>query len=192
MRCYQSGGSRPLQEPQTVSAIEAFDELYRRHSPKAYGYLKSRTASSEEAQDLLQAGFLKLHRSRHLFDSSQAFLPWFWCILRSVLTDSQRKEKRNPAKPAKTLEESQDVLEAIPAPVAFETTIASLKDFDALNPIVTALKPDQRHLLELRASQGKSFEEIAQELQITPTTARQRMSRLLKHLKTSLKRGPKP
>ena len=46
---------------------EAFKELYSRHSGKVLGYLRSRTSSEQDAVDLFQEVFVKIHKSKHLY-----------------------------------------------------------------------------------------------------------------------------
>jgi len=180
--------------------IAAFDELYRRHAPKAYGYLRPRTASRQQADDVLQASFLKLHQSRHQFDPSQPFLPWFWTILRSVHADSLRRDQRNPAKANASEDDARAQGESLPAEpsAASPSELASAQEWTSGSAsatpgaeILSGLSPDQRRLIELRTTQELSFEEIGTELSITPATARQRFSRLIKTLRTRLSKGAK-
>jgi len=158
----------------------AFDELYRRHSPKVYGYLTVRTPSRQQADDLLQSCFLKLHQSRHHFDVSQKFLPWLWSILRSVRIDALRREQRNPAKANHSEEESRKGWEALPT----EPMNADDGEHALTENLLKGLPAAQRRLLELRTQRELSFDEIADELSITASTARQRFSRLVQSLKT--------
>jgi RNA polymerase sigma-70 factor (ECF subfamily) len=164
--------------------IAAFDELYRRHSPKAYGYLRPRLASRQQADDVLQASFLKLHQSRHQFDPGQPFLPWFWSILRSAHADALRRDQRNPAKANASEDHARAQWEEIPAPADMSgrnSTSGTISS--ATSEILERLSPEQRRLIELRTQRELSFEEIAGELSITPATARQRFSRLIKMLR---------
>ncbi len=176
MKRYQSG------------QISAFDELYRRHAPKAYGFLVARCASRTQADDLLQACFLKLHQSRHQFDAAQPFLPWFWSILRSVFTDSLRRENRNPAKANLSEDEARRAWEGVAIPSADRSAATRASE---LTELLGSLSAEQRRLMELRTERELSFEQIATELSITPATARQRFSRLIQRLKAQLKGGPR-
>ena len=169
MRMYQQGDAA------------AFDELYRRHAPKVYGYLYSRASSRQQADDLLQACFLKLHQSRHLYDSSREFLPWLWSILRSTFSDSLRSDLRNPARANSSEQSARDHWESIP--------MASDEQQSALSiaaELLEGLPEDQKQLIEMRTKQGLSFEEIASRLSISSAAARQRFSRLVQSLKGKL------
>ena len=188
-------------------SIAAFDELYRRHSPKAYGYIRPRLVSRQQADDVLQSCFLKLHQSRHQFDPAQPFLPWFWSVLRSVHADALRRDLRNPAKANASEDDARKKWESLPAEHSAASTseLASSSelapksasanrgpspdDSISASEILAGLSPDQRRLLELRTGRELSFEEIGAELSIAPATARQRFSRLVKSLKAKLSGG---
>ena len=74
---------------------EAFKALYSRHSGKIYGYLKSRVRSEQEVTDLFQEVFIKIHRSKHLYNRSLPVLPWLFSISHSVMIDGLRKTSKN-------------------------------------------------------------------------------------------------
>jgi len=57
---------------------EAFDSLYRRHSEKIYGFLRRRVWNDERAAELYQEVFLKMHRSKQLYNKSLPALPWMF------------------------------------------------------------------------------------------------------------------
>src|SRR5947209_1135453 len=66
---------------------KGFDELYRRHSAKVYGYLRKRVSDRARTDELFQAIFMKLHESRAKYDSAYLFSPWLFTVCRSVLID---------------------------------------------------------------------------------------------------------
>jgi len=162
MEMYQSGDA------------QAFDALYARHSGRVLGYLTSRLKDKQAAHEVLQASFLKLHRFRHQYHLADPFGPWFFALIRNTLTDSKRKENRNPSAP--WAEDPSSVLEALvaPAPVAPDTRSESL---------LANLDAPHREVLELRYSKDLSFEAIATRLGISAASARQRVSRAIRKLR---------
>src|SRR4051812_21551899 len=73
----------------------AFEELYRRHSGQVYAYLKRRVSSREEVDEIFQAAFFKVHRSRHKFDFKFPFAQWLYVITKTALLDHFRKQGRS-------------------------------------------------------------------------------------------------
>ena len=75
-------------------AEEAFASLYNRHSGKVFGYLKSRVRSEQDAKDLFQEVFIKIHKSKHLYNRTLPVLPWIFSVTHSVLIGGTRKADR--------------------------------------------------------------------------------------------------
>jgi len=73
---------------------KAFNELFSRFERRAYAYFRRRTSSEERAWDMYQELFLRLHRFRHTYDSSQLFSPWFFKIAHRVFIDDSRRAFR--------------------------------------------------------------------------------------------------
>lgn len=157
MERYQNGDS------------QAFDILYGRYSGKVYGYLRRRLGVQETTDDAYQVVFMKLHRSRSLYDPSLPFAPWIFMIARNVIIDVLRAAKRS-------LEDSSSVaIERAAAPEPIATPEIRLD----------GLPPTQREAVELRYLQEMPFEKIATKLGITETTARQWVSRGIRKLRKS-------
>src|SRR6266481_6073957 len=72
----------------------AFNRLYLRYSDRVYGFLRKRLRDPQAANDVFQASFLKLHRSRDQFNPSFMFAPWLFAVVRTVLLD-WHKDSRN-------------------------------------------------------------------------------------------------
>lgn len=158
---------------------EAFEALYSRHSGKILGYLRSRTRSEQEATDLFQEVFVKIHRSKHLYNTSLPVLPWIFSITHSILVDGQRKVTRR----RETFG------------VDFDEMATHRNDDPHVADIIPLLHelPTQRQTaLQMRYIEEKTFEEIAQRLKTSPVNIRQVISRSIKHLKNLVKEGEKP
>lgn len=153
----------------------AFEVLFERHSGKVLGFLSKRLIKKREAEDLLQEVFFKLHRSKHLYNSTLPFLPWLFSITRSVLLDFAKK---------KNLEELVDVNEFDKIHSNSDNSEFEL-DLDGL---VSTLPTAQNEALGLRFYDEKTFEEIAERLSTSPENARQLVSRGIKKIKLALGR----
>jgi RNA polymerase sigma-70 factor (ECF subfamily) len=150
----------------------AFEALYARHSGRVYEYLKKKT-TEENARELLQEIFLKVHRSRHRYSSQYPFLPWIFAISRNAVIDLIR---RNETKVAR----SSDVEPEAAAPPAEDREWAP-----DLASALRALPANQRRAIELRYVQDWTFERIAGDLKTTPANARQVISRAIKKLRSA-------
>ncbi|MEO5969796.1 MAG: sigma-70 family RNA polymerase sigma factor [Bdellovibrionia bacterium] len=157
MKEYQSGNEM------------AFTILYKRHSAKIYGFLIGRLRERAFADDVFQATFLKLHKTRANYDATLPFMPWLFTVCRSVMIDSLRKKKH-------ILEDSDsDSVDLARAP--------EIPDHTPL-PSLDGLPANQRQVLELRYRSDLSFEEIAKKLETTPLNVRQITSRAVRRLRS--------
>jgi len=158
MQAYQLGDER------------AFAVLYGRHSAKVYGYVRGRIKDRAFADDIFQAIFLKLHRTRNHYDPSFPFVPWLFTVCRSALIDGIRKKARI----------REDLNE-----VAVSGAVAEEKQESLLpTPDLSSLPESQRQAVELRYGEDLSFEEIAKKLETSPANARQLISRAIRKLKS--------
>ncbi len=158
MQLYQNGSE------------DAFRVLYSRHASKIYGFLKIRVRQTEKVADIYQEVFIKLHRSKHLFNNSLPVLPWIFTITRSVMIDELRKDKKS-----KLIDDFD--IDKIPAKVSepfFSGEAVAL---------IQTLPDPQKVALQMRYVDDKTFEEIAESLKTSPTNIRQIVSRGIKRLK---------
>jgi RNA polymerase sigma-70 factor (ECF subfamily) len=72
---------------------EAFGELVRRYGDSLLGYLTKICRNREQAKDLFQETFRKVHEKAHTLRSSH-FKGWLYTIATRVAMDSLRKSKR--------------------------------------------------------------------------------------------------
>lgn len=146
---------------------EAFAVLYERHSPKLYGYLRSKTSNDVLAREIFQVTFLKLHATRDRFRAELPFLPWLFAIARNELIDTMRKRKRN----------LEDATEWLPE-------IAANPESDPIVEIeLEHLPAQQKHALEMRYQAELPFDKIAEILGTSSSNARQLVSRGVKRLR---------
>lgn len=154
----------------------AFDALYAQFSGRVRGHLLLRLRDGARADEVLQSIFLKLHRSRHQYQTGSPFAPWLFAITQSVLIDSLRSDAKNPARPS--AEDPEVTLNSIAdAP-------SKGNELDALG-ILERLDPPSREVLEWRYLKELSFEQIASRLGLGPESARQRVSRAVRKLRAT-------
>lgn len=74
--------------------FEAFEVLYLRYEKYLYNFFLKWTDDREQAGDLLQVTFLKLHRRRNSYNPDYPFEPWFFMIARNAAKNSYHKSRR--------------------------------------------------------------------------------------------------
>lgn len=149
-----------------------FDQIYHRYAGRILSYLRKKTGSDRNAQDLTQEVFLKLHRSREQYNKMLPLAPWVFSISSSVFLDFTKKKS----------------LEDITEPEKFDefqaAEVVSLES--QKSSILNALPDQQKQVVALRVFDEATFEEIATRLETSPENARQIFSRGIRKLKSSI------
>jgi RNA polymerase sigma-70 factor, ECF subfamily len=118
--------------------------------------------SKEEAEEMLNDGFLKVFAKLDLYDSSQAFGAWFRTVMIRTCIDYYRKNS------------SKVILEDIETQYALESPeeILDKLSVEEIMELVQKLPPTYRMVFSLYAIEGFSHEEIAKTLDIQEGTSR--------------------
>lgn len=170
-----------LMQAYTAGDNEAFQELYKRHNGRVLGYLRSKLSSQNEAEDVFQEVFAKLHKYRFKYTSSIPFLAWFFTIVRNTLVDHIRKQKTQ----SKHIQVDSSLLIDV-----VDNQDVDIPISDILEELA-GLTENQRQILELRFNEGLTFEDIAVRMNVSYPNARKLASRAIQKLRKMVasKRG---
>jgi RNA polymerase sigma-70 factor, ECF subfamily len=75
---------------------DAFAQLYRRYLDEVYGFVASRLADREAAEDATQTIFVRAMQSLDTCREDAAFPGWLFAIARNVVTDRYRANRFTP------------------------------------------------------------------------------------------------
>src|SRR5215831_12545602 len=114
----------------------ALDELVRRISPPLLRYFNSSRFCRNEAEDMVQDCWIRIHRSRHTYRSSEPVMPWIYAIARHTRLDAYRKRRRLAAR--------EVLVASLPETLHQEIPEAHQDDFERL---VSGLPDAQREVL---------------------------------------------
>lgn len=73
----------------------AFAALVHRHERELFGYLRRYLGNAQQAEDVFQATFLRVHQKRSQFIDGRRFRPWLYAIATRQAIDSQRRNRRH-------------------------------------------------------------------------------------------------
>ncbi len=155
----------------------AFYELYRRLTPKLFGYLLRLTRQRERAEDLLQITYSKIHRARGSYLEDAPLLPWVLAIARRAYFDDVR------ARRARREDLSAEGILPEPAPQPIDDAGNELLD-RALSEIPEAY----REAIVLTKITGLSLAEAAAVVDSTPSALKLRVHRGYKVLREVIER----
>src|SRR5579862_2659157 len=131
--------------------------------------------SREQADDLLQETWLRIHRVRHTYRPGQPVLPWVYAIARRVRVDGYRRTRRIRAHEIAT--------DVPPEPRARFDTRTSLPSFETL---VAVLPEAQREVVTMLKVGGLSLEEVARATSCTVGAVKQKAHRAYDRLRKLL------
>jgi RNA polymerase sigma-70 factor (ECF subfamily) len=150
-----------------TEAAGEFAAVFAEYRLRAFHFALQMLGNREDAMDVTQEAFLRLHRHWHRRDPARPLAPWLYAVLRNLAIDTLRK--RGVRK--------EDDLDAAPPDfhpgpeVLAEQTELREAVWRAIGELPAAL----RETVILREFHGLSYAEIAQALGVPPTTITSRL-----------------
>lgn len=144
------------------------EELERLH-PACYGWaLGCCNWNREEAEDVLQAVYLKVLEGRARFDGRSSARTWLFAVIRRTAGERRRSQWLRDLLPSRLLQRDLE-----PDPPATPESLAEASESSArLRRALMALSRQQRELLHLVFYEDLSVEEAAAVLGISVGSAR--------------------
>jgi RNA polymerase sigma-70 factor (ECF subfamily) len=148
--------------------IGATEELWKELAVPLRGYLRARTKTDADADDLLQEVFFRVHRQLSTLRKPERLQGWVYRIARNAVIDHYRTRREGSAF-------NTDL-------VADDSTDAAAVDLTpTLRRFVANLPPNYREPLELHEFAGAPLQDVAKQLglSLTATKSRVRRGRLM-------------
>jgi RNA polymerase sigma factor (sigma-70 family) len=143
-------------------------ELYNRYSPKMLSVCYRFAHNREDAEDMLQEGFIKIFSQMHTFGNRGAFEGWIRRIIVHTCINILKKNKK--------FNESVDIIHATGAMVR-EESVPSIVQAKQIVECIRMLPIGYRTVLNLYAIEGYSHREIGMMLEIEESTSRSQYTR---------------
>lgn len=147
---------------------DAFRELVEKYQRKVYWIAYDVLLDGEEARDVAQETFIRVHGALDSFDPSRDFLNWLYRIARNLAIDAFRRRRRRavPVEDLTALPEGSEDLPPVPG-----------EQRERVAAVLAELPVEYRLALTLREFHGLSPREIASLTDCTYPTARWRLHR---------------
>jgi RNA polymerase sigma-70 factor (ECF subfamily) len=156
---------------------DAWETLYRVTYAGLIGYARRRLWGLSEADDAVSETFARAcNRIVDFHWTGAGFTAWLYGILRNVVLETQRRDRRTTPLLAADERVEDDSLEGL------------LLDEEALavRAAFATLSPDDREVLELRVVGGLTADEVAVVMGKRPGAVRMAQSRALSRLRAAL------
>ena len=143
------------------------EELYRRFSPRMYAVCLRYAGKAEEAEDILQEGFIKVFRKMDSYRGDGSFEGWMRRIfVNTAIEHFRRKRYLMPV-----TEREENTIEG-----KYNSVLDDLGAKDIL-ALVQELSPGYRTVFNMYVVEGYTHREIADMLGISEGTSKSQLSR---------------
>jgi len=160
---------------------ETTTELFHQHAMSLFAYLRQRTASREDAEDLLHEVFaVAMQRPGLGLLSDEEQMRWLWRVTRNKAIDAYR---RKTSRPALALDSFAEQLYAGDEQTP-EYAILRREEYARLRTALERLPAIQQEALRLRFVNNLSCVEVARALGKREGAVRSMLSRTLGRLRT--------
>lgn len=159
--------------------MDAFEILYKEHSPRVYALCLRLCGTQADATDLMQDTFIRAWRGLGSFRGESAFSSWLHRLAVNAMLEAARSEKRRTARVLPM--EDPDAIGA------FATSGSPDLQMD-LDRAIASLPRGARVAFVLHEIEGYKHEEIAAQLGIAPGTVKAQLHRARKLLIQALDR----
>ena len=193
---------RPARPRATVSAEEkalierckrgdlaAFNDLVRKYEKQVYNFAYRLTGNYDDANDVAQDAFLRVFNAIGTFRGDASFSTWLFRITTNVFLDERKRAK---AHPHASLDEYLELDESSvarqiedPSPTP-EAVLEESERAQLLQKAIGGLPEYQRAMVTLYHGQQKSYEEIAEIMDLPIGTVKSRLNRARLALKEKL------
>ena len=169
----------------------AFEQLLLAHQKSVYNLCLRMAGNPDDALDLSQEAFIRAWRALGQYQFDAAFSTWLFRLTSNVCIDFLRKQKRQQHLSLTVTGEEETGEEfAVPDPTPGpEEQVIHNDRQAAVARAMAALPEDWRVVMQLRAVEALSYEQIAEILDIKVGTVKSRLARARAQLRKILKDG---
>ncbi len=153
--------------------VDAWEELLALYSERIYNLALHFAGAAEDAEDLTQEIFLRLHQSLRLYRGDVPLAAWALRLSRNLCIDHYRRARRE----RRAADDSEEVLARLPAGDDPQAEAQRRQQLRAVYRELEAMSEDLAEVVLLRDLQGWSLEETAAWLEVPVGTVKSRLHR---------------
>jgi RNA polymerase sigma-70 factor (ECF subfamily) len=162
----------------------AFTDLYHQHSKTLYRKILRMVNDEEIAKELLQDLFMRLWENREKVDASKSFRSYLYTIAVNLVYDYFRKAAKQKEV------ESHLLAMAVDHFTDFEDALVAKENIQLINDVINKLSPQRKKIFMLCKVDGKSYEEVSKELNISKSTIHDHIVKANHVIKDYLRSNP--
>jgi RNA polymerase sigma factor (sigma-70 family) len=159
--------------------VAAFSEFYQRTKPLLFKFIKGRTPITADAEEVFQETYFRVHRYITSYNKSQSAIVWLLTIARHAAID-RRKALRRQEVPREYQTDARQT-------PGNQNDIVEFREL--LAKACLGLTQEDISLLVDRVLMEESFEDLARIYGTTAQNLRQKLSRLLRRIRSAFPPG---
>lgn len=158
-----------------LSEDKKIEEIVRKEKKRLLNFIRQRTPSVEDAEDILQEVFYELVESYRLMKPVEQLASWMFTVARNKITDLYRKKKPDLLEDNVHIGEEEDE-PLLLADILKANTISAddkmMNDFimEAVAEVLDELPKEQRDAFVMHELEDKSMQQIADETKVSVKT----------------------
>jgi RNA polymerase sigma-70 factor, ECF subfamily len=162
---------------------QAFETLFRKYQTYVYNISLGMLGNGEDAADITQETFLRLHRNLKSFRGDASFSTWLYRVAVNLCITELRRRGRSKFQFLEDVAHDEDATlteEMGPSP---DEAIQLEEERRVVHQVLRTLPPDYRAIMVLRHFQQLAYEEIAEVLGLSLSQVKTRLFRARKMFK---------
>ncbi|MBM76884.1 MAG: RNA polymerase subunit sigma-24 [Crocinitomicaceae bacterium] len=169
---------------------QAFDMLLNKYQNRIFSYVIQLVHDYDLANDIFQDVFIKVvtHLKRNSYNHQGKFLSWVLRIAHNQVIDHFRKDAKMPSVGKNSSNEDFNIFDVLKLEESsIEDEIVKKQIFSDVRVLVEQLPHDQMEVVKMRYFSGMSFQDIADNSNVSINTALGRMRYALINLRKMMK-----
>ena len=164
----------------------AFQHLVERHQALVIGTVARMLGNNSDIEDVAQQVFIRVWKSAPRYTPTAKFTTWLLTITRNLVFNEARRRKRHPGIALDSHEGNESLSLPDQARSAPDEALLERELENAIDHAILSLPERQRLALVLRRYQSKSYEEIADVLNLSVPAVKSILFRARSELRAAL------
>jgi RNA polymerase sigma-70 factor, ECF subfamily len=167
---------------------DAFRVLVERHSRSAFKLAFRLTGNEQDADEVVQESLIKAYRQLHRFESRATFSTWLYRITANCAVDLLRSRPRGhePLEGLTVNGEPVADMSAVANTPAADRLVFSGQVQQGVRDALAQLSDRERMAFLLRHVEGRSIEEISQQLKLKTNATKHSIFRAVRKMRVAL------
>jgi RNA polymerase sigma-70 factor (ECF subfamily) len=168
---------------------QSLDDLVQRHYKNVFNLAYRLSGNYDDAQDIVIEAFIRVHNALPNFRGDANFSTWIYRITKNVFLDERKKQRlRSHASLEEMVElEDSSVSRQVEDPTPGPSRVVERREqAEMVQEAVATLPKNQRLMIALYHFQHRSYEEIAEIMNLPIGTVKSRLNRARLALKNKL------